>query len=92
MEEQVGEGQGRRSVSDGQMRDEGNKRKSSPLAHDFGNCVPNSRSRFLNLLLGESDSNTHLEGGRDNLLGLEVVFESFQACDEDAIGQTLQRS
>lgn len=52
-----------------------------PLAHHLGNGMSNDCSCLFNLLLGETGSNAHLQGWRNNLLGLEVVFEALQPRD-----------
>jgi hypothetical protein len=45
------------------------------LAHHLGDSVPDNSASFLNLLLGQTDSDANLETGGHDLLGLEIIFE-----------------
>ena len=51
--------------------------------------MTDDRARLFDFFLGKAGCNAHLQGGEQNLLGLKVVFESLQSCNEDAIGKTL---
>jgi hypothetical protein len=62
------------------------------LAHHLRDSVPDDGASFLNLLLGQANSDANLESGRHNLLRLEVVFECLQAGDKDSIGKALDKS
>lgn len=52
-----------------------------PLAHHLGDGVSDNCSCLFNLLLSETNGDAHLQGGRDNLLGLEVVIKGLQSGD-----------
>jgi hypothetical protein len=59
------------------------------LAHHLRDSVPDDGAGFLDLFLGQADSDADLETGGHDLLGLEVVFEGLEAGDEDSVCKTL---
>ena len=59
------------------------------LAHHLGDSVPDNSASFLNLLLGQTDSDANLETGGHDLLGLEIIFERLESRDKNAIGKAL---
>lgn len=59
------------------------------LAHHLGDGVPDNSASFLNLLLGQADSDANLETGGHDLLGLEIIFERLESRDKNAIGKAL---
>lgn len=44
---------------------------------------------LFDFFLRKANCNAHLQCRRDDLLGLEVVFQSLEAGDENAIGEAL---
>lgn len=59
------------------------------LAHHLGDSVSDCSTSFLNLLLGQADSDANLQTGRHNLFGLVVIFKCLEAGDEDSVGEAL---
>lgn len=68
---------------------ETDKNESLPPAQDFRNCVADDRPRLLDLFSRQADRHTDLQSRLHHLLRLEVVLESLEAADKDAVGKTL---
>jgi hypothetical protein len=51
--------------------------------------VPDDSASFLNLLLGQADSDTNLETGGYDLFGLEIIFERLESRDKNTVGKAL---
>lgn len=66
-----------------------------PLGNNLGDGMPDDDTGFLGFFLGQPTGDAHLEGGYGCPASIarvdaEAERESFEACDEDAICETLR--